>query len=248
MPLSLINMGTDSAGGDPPMRICPGHTAILMLWLMLIGGCFAPRALAATCIGLPPSTLRIYDIKTPQPEEWRVPAETLDRLAPDDALQSRHALMLTTSDVVTLFEIRHRMVPQADGAVCDAPSLVRIGVGTGRRVAYLARAAAADSCVRAAMLAHAEDHYRSFNATVDHFIGQQKDSLERGMIALKQMPGANAALAKARWEAGLRTLLSEVRQRLLDELRAANAAIDAAATLAEACGGKMRQLQAQGGF
>jgi hypothetical protein len=143
------------------------------------------------------------------------------------------------------------MVPQAGGSVCDAPSLVRIGFGAGRRMAYLARAAAADACVRQKMLAHEEDHARRISETVDRFIDEQRDDLGHGMEALKHMPAATAAIAKARWEAGLRAIVDEAKRRLLSEVRAANAQIDDAPTLAaltEACGGKIRQLQEDGGL
>jgi hypothetical protein len=149
-------------------------------------------------------------------------------------------------DGVALVRIRHRIVPQPDGSVCDAPSLVRIGFGAGRRVAYLARRAAADECVRKEMLAHEEAHNQSFNETVDRFIEQEKAELQRGMLALKRMPAPSAEMAKARWQAGLLTIIAAAKHQLLIEIRATNARIDsdpALAALVEACGGKIRQLQ-----
>ena len=177
-------------------------------------------------------------------EELRVPADTLDRL-PADELGSRHTLMLTTNALVTLFEITHRIVPQADGSFCDAPSLVRIGFGSARRIVYLARAAADDECVRSALLAHEDDHTRSFNETVDRFITEQKGNLKRGMVALKRTPATSPQLAKARWETGLRAIVAEAKQQLLGDIRAANAEIDNASALAaltDACGGQVRRL------
>jgi hypothetical protein len=219
--------------------------------LLAIAGASMTRGATAACTDLPPSTLRLYTIKAPSLEEWRVPADALDHMPPADELGSRHTMMLTTSDVITLFEITHRIVPQADGSVCDAPGLVRIGFGAGRRIAYLARAAAADPCVRQKMLAHEEDHARRFNATVDRFIDEQTTDLGHGMEALKHMPAATAALAEARWEAGLRAIVEEAKRRLLGEVRAVNAETDDASTLAalaDACGGKIRQLQEDGGL
>ena len=127
---------------------------IVPLALAIFASFLAPVTAAATaCANVPPSTLNIYDIKMPTLEEVEVPAAALDRIDPGTALGSRHTLMFTTANAVTLFEIQHRLVPQVDGSVCDAPSLVRIGFGSGRRVAYLARVAAANSCVRQRMLA-----------------------------------------------------------------------------------------------
>jgi hypothetical protein len=229
------------------MRFRSGHYVIFMLLLPITGACLTRvAAAAAACADLPPSTLRVYDIKVPVLEELRVPADALDRMPSTEELGSRHTLMLTMNDLVTLFEITHRIVPQADGSFCDAPSLVRIGFGSGRRIAYLARAAADDECVRHTMLAHEDDHTRRFNETVDRFIAMQTGYLERGMGTLKRMPAASAQLAKARWETGMRAIVAEAKRQLLSELRAANAEIDTApalAALSNACDGKVRRLQ-----
>jgi hypothetical protein len=123
---------------------------------------------------------------------------------------------------------------------------VRIGFGSGRRTAYLARQAAADACVRRAMLAHEDDHTRSFNETVDRFIAKQTGNLQRGMVALKRTPATSAQIATVRWETALRAIVAEAKRQLLSDLRAANAEIDTApalAALSDACGGKVRQLQ-----
>jgi hypothetical protein len=229
------------------MRFRSGHYVIFMLLLAITGACLTRVAAAASaCADLPLSALRVYDIKMPVLEELRVPADALNRMPSTDELGSRHTLMLTTNELVTLFEIRHHIVPQADGSLCDAPSLVRIGFGSSRRTAYLARAAAADECVRRMLLAHEDDHTRRFDATVDRFIAQQTGNLKRGLVALKHMPAASAQLAKARWESGLRALVAEAKRQLLSELRAAIAETDTApalAALTDACGGKVRQLQ-----
>ena len=223
-----------------------------MLVFATIGTCFPlVRAAASTCTGLPASTLRAYDIKASKLEQFLVPTEALNRIAPADELVSRHTMMFTAIDVMTLFVIRHRVVPQADGSVCDAPSLVTVGFGSDSRIAYLAKAAAADECVHKKMLAHEDDHARLFNEIVDHFIDQQKLNLERGMVALKQTSAPSADVAKARWEAGVRVIVAAAKQQLLDKLRAANAQVDNASTLAalaEACGGKIRQLEASSGL
>ncbi len=227
-----------------------GRTAFLAI--LVIGGAYAAAsARASECADLPSSTLRIHDIQVSLPEVISVPAATLDRIPQEDQLGSHHTLMLTGADLVTLFEIRHRMVPQADGSVCDAPSLVRIGFGAGRRVAYLARRAAADDCVRQTMLAHEAAHNRGFNETVDRFIDQEKGELQRGMVALKRMPAPNPEIAKARWQEGLVALITAAKRQLLSKIRDANARIDSGSVLtalAEACGGKIRQLQEARGF
>jgi hypothetical protein len=221
-----------------------------ILLLTFAAVCFSRVAVAA-CADLPPSTLRLYAIKAPALDVWRVPEETLPHDVSANEFGSRHSLMLTLSEVITFTEIRHRIVPQADGSVCDAPSLVRIGFGSHRRMAYIAREAAADACVRQKLLVHEEDHARRFAETVDRFIAQQAGNLQRGMKALKQMPAPKVEVAQARWEAGLRMIVAEAKRQLVSDIRAANAALDdgpTLAALANACGGKLRQLQASQGF
>src|SRR3954468_10399162 len=120
------------------MRAFTGRAALFMLLLACAGASFT-RAASAACADLPPSTLRLYAIEAPDVQEFHIPSELLSG-ASGDEIGSRHTLMLTTSDVIPVFEIKHRLVPQADGSVCDAPSLVRIGFGAGHRFAYLARA------------------------------------------------------------------------------------------------------------
>jgi hypothetical protein len=228
-----------------------GRFVVVATLAMVGASAVAASAWASDCADLPPSILRIFDIRVSMPEVISVPAATLDRIPQEDQLGSHHTFMLTGADVVTLFEIRHRIVSQADGSVCDAPSLVRIGFGAGRRVAYLARKAAADECVRQAMLAHEEAHNRSFNDTVDRFIEQEKAEFQRGMLALKRTPAPSAEMAKARWQAGLVTIIAGAKRQLLSEIRAAKAQIDGGPTLtalAEACGGKIRHLQEASGL
>ena len=207
----------------------------------------SPTFASSVCSALPSSSLRLYDIKTVAVEEVLVPAAALDAAAiPDERLVSRHTMMLTSVDLAALSQITHRIIPQSDGTFCDAPSLVSLGFGISRRVAYLARDAAADACVRAAMLDHEAAHTKLLEETIDRFIDRQGDSLQRGMLALKQMPAPTASLAQVRWEAGVQFLTTDARRQLRDELRAAIARADDALSLAaleDSCDGKLRLLQ-----
>jgi hypothetical protein len=220
--------------------------------LLTVGGALLVHSAGAatTCTDLPPSTLQVYVIKASAPEAVTVPAEELDLAGQAEHLASRHTLMLTSSDFVTWFDVAHRVVPRADGLVCDAPTLVRIGFGSSRRFAFLARAAAADLCVRQEMLDHEAAHNRALIDAVGRFIEQQQRTLERGVVTLKQMPAPSDRIAKERWEAGLRAIIAEAKQQLLTDLRSAIAGIDEPSTLAvleDACGGKIRQLEQRSG-
>jgi len=225
----------------------------LAVFLLMVPGVLSARlALAApACSELPPSTLRLYDIKAATVEEVLVSAATLSAASsPDGRLISRHTMMLTGGDLAVLSQITHRVIPQADGSFCDTPSLVNLGFGLSHRIAYLARDAAADACVRAAMLDHEAIHTRLLEETVDRFIDRQREPLQQGMLALKQTPAPTAQLARARWEEGLQALTVAAGRQLGDELRTAIARADDALSLAaleDSCGGKLRRLQDQEG-
>jgi hypothetical protein len=218
------------------------------LFLLMLAAALTlhPAGAAILCTDLPPSTLEVDGVKTSKVEEMMVPSEALDRIGQAVELASRHTLMLTVIDLAVWFNIAHRVVPRADGLVCDAPSLVRMGFGSSRRRAFLAHPAAMDACVRQQMLDHEAAHNRAFDEVVRRFIAQHRSDFQRGMVALKQAPAPTPEAAKAQWETGLKVLLTEARQQLLTDIRSANAHVDdpsALAALENACGGKIRQLE-----
>jgi hypothetical protein len=232
-------------------NLCPVGSTMALVLLGLGGALLVHPAGAATpCTNLPPSTLQVYVIKASTPEPVAVPAEELDRAAQAEHLVSRHTLMLTSSDFVAWSDVAHRMVSRADGSVCDAPTLVRIGFGSSRRFAFLARAAVADVCVRQEMLDHEAAHSRALVDVVDRFIRQQQSMLERGMATLKQTPAPSDGIAKEGWETGLRAIVAAAKEQLLTELRSSIAGVDepsALDALEDACGGKIRELERRSG-
>jgi hypothetical protein len=215
---------------------------------LLIASVILPsnRAAAAVCQNLPPSKLLIYNIQAPRLEEEKVPAAKLDQQMPPNGLASMHTMMLTMSNLISLFDIHHRPVAGSDGTVCDAPEFVRIGLGSSQRKILFMDMAADDACVRRQMLEHEAAHTQAFDSTVNRFIDDTKTDFERGMKTLKQTPASSAELAKTRWEEGLRLILTEAKQQLLTDLRAASAGVDdpaALTALETACNGKIRELE-----
>jgi hypothetical protein len=178
---------------------------------------------ATPCTGLPPSTLQVFDIKAPAPEETPITKTELDHDIQPEDLVSRHKRMLSVTDFVVWFDIEHRMVPRDDGSVRDAPTLARMGFGASRRVAVLLRGPARDPCRRH----HEADHTGMFNDIVNRFIDQNRGFFQRVMIALKETPAPDAEVARAQWELGMRQIFGEAKQQLLAEIRATNARTDA---------------------
>ncbi len=227
------------------------RSTLLLVLLAFVGPLFSRPASSATlCAGLPPSTLLVYAIKASPPEMVGVSAEELARSDDAGDLSSHHTLMVSASDLVTWFDIMHRIVPREDGSVCDAPSLVRLGFGTQSRRVFLTREAAADPCVRRTLLDHEAAHNRAVEEAVDQFIDRQKREFQRGLTALKQTPAPDAETAKRRSEQGLRIMVTAARLQLFAAIRTALARVDEPVTLAaleNACGGKVRQLEASSG-
>jgi hypothetical protein len=232
------------------MRNLTGIRArLLPLFLIIgIGGVLLLRhaAAATLCSGLPPSNLRVLGIRAETIDEVRVPAAELRRTTlTAGGVFSHHTLMLSGSDLAAWFDIEHRIVPREDGLVCNAPILVRMAFGSSGRHVFLAQSAAADACVREAMLDHEAAHNRVMESVVGRFINERQNDFRQGVTALKAAPAPSPEVAQGRWEKGMQAMLLEAQRQLLSELREASAQFDEPATLRaleNACGSKIRQL------
>jgi hypothetical protein len=240
----------------------PGSDCYVLIQSLVKASCILPivlavsisfgsteTAAASACTNLPPSKLEIYEAEPRQLEERTIPVSQLDEDIPAGIPFSRHTMMLTRSDLVAWFDIRHRTMPGEGGSFCDSPSLVRMGFGSTKREALLARPAADDDCVRKHLLDHEAVHARAYEEAVHQFIASRQAALRQGMAALKQTPAPSSDLAKARWEEGLRMILSAAKRQLSSDLEFANHNVDdpaALAALENACGGKIRQLEQNG--
>ena len=95
----------------------PTRRLLCCLWVVLLVLASAlassPAAATATCTDVPSSKLLVYNVKAPTVDVIEVPPERLDHAGPKEALVSRHTMMLSASNVVVLFSITHRMLPQA---------------------------------------------------------------------------------------------------------------------------------------
>src|SRR4051812_34183904 len=111
--------------------LCQLQSNILLTLVALGGALFFHQADAAIpCTDLPPSSLRLYDIKAPTVQVAEVSAADLKHSAQGGSPVSQHTLMLTTNTVAAWFDIAHRILARPDGSVCDSPSLVRMGFGS----------------------------------------------------------------------------------------------------------------------
>ena len=218
--------------------------AAAIFWFVSGGATSAHATLL--CENLPPSRLLVYDIKAPEPKETIVPLAELAREPPPAAIAFQHNSMTTVTDLVSYYEIAHRIFSQPNGAVCDSPETVRIGLGASRRYIWMSKGVARDTCVHRALLDHEADHARAFDAAVEGFIDRKRLDFEAAMKALKQTPSPTPEISKTRWNRGVRIFVAEAKQQLLADLRKANAKVDEPEVLAPletACGGRLRALE-----
>lgn len=217
-----------------------------------IGAVGSAQAALATerqgCGALPESTLQIYDIKTPALDERIVTEATLESSRDPSPISSFHTGMLTTHDVVVFVEVSHRIVSSTSRLFCDAPAVVRIGLGFSHRIGYFPRSAAQDQCARDAMRSHEAIHNSADEGALDRFLDNERDRLAEAMRRLKQAPAPSPDDAIARWKAGLQAILTEVKLRFLAEEQRATAEVDtttALQQLANACDGKLKARDAE---
>ena len=197
------------------------------------------------CGELPSSQLEVYDLKTKGVDEHAVDIDQLDDPKSDPST-SRHTLMRTTHDVAMLFEVAHRIIPANDGLYCDAPSLVRIAIGFPKRSAFLARPAARDACIRAAMLDHEAAHQRADADALRHLLDARQEFLVDAVRALKRTSFTSPQAAVEHWKSRLQQVSDVVRQDFVAQEQAINASVDPPAALSRienGCGGRLRQIE-----
>lgn len=204
----------------------------LALAMVLLSVANWPLRAATICSDLPPSTLQVLYIKPNELNEVVVPLQELRREYAPDVLAVRHGGMVTVSNVVGSYDVKHRFIELGDGIVCGSPEIVKIAFGSNQRVLYVARPAATNECLRQKMLDHEERHTEVLNEIVQRFIDEKRTTFQRGMIALKQTPAPDPESARDRWRAGLQIIVSAAREELISDIRTAILRVDDTASLA----------------
>ena len=216
-------------------------------------GMAAGSAAAAECGNLPRSGLKVGRFEASGFMQVEASAAELDRLARESpsaaAYRAPHPLMLLIRHVRSGFRVNHRPVTAHDGdvsAYCDAPKSVGIGLGFVLRLAYLAPEAAADACVRQALIEHEGRHERAEIKALKAFLRDEADGFAERLRQLKQTPAPSAAEAERRFEAGIAEITSDAERRFLairDQTREAVDSPEEIERLQKACGGRLRRLE-----
>lgn len=221
----------------------------LALAMVLLSVTSRPLRAASLCSDLPPSTLQVHYIKPNELNEVVVPVQELRREYAPDVLAVRHGGMVTVSNVIGSYDVRHRFIELSGRIVCGSPEIVKIAFGSNQRMLYVARSAATNQCLRQKMLDHEERHTQALNETVQQFIDEKRTTFQRGMIALKQTPAPDPEIAKDRWRAGLQIIVSAAREELIADIRTAILRVDDTASLAaltNGCEGATEQFNTNG--
>ena len=219
--------------------------------LVLLGrGTVVPAAAAEPCQNLPASEFQVLVGKADSVDVARVMTGDITRASGLGDVISQHTMMLTGSNVVAWFDIAHRIIPERDGSVCDAPTLIRMAFGVKQRFALLGMPAADNDCARKAMLEHEAAHNGAVNDAIETFVADHTPDFSRMVIALKYTPSQNRATAELRWEEGLKMVLNSAKKDLLFELADTLTLVDSTSKIAAlegACGGLLRRLEHRDG-
>jgi hypothetical protein len=128
--------------------------AVFVTALLATGGLIPLWASAQECTDLPKSSLKVYRLTVDRVTEHAATRAEMDEIITALAgTPSAHPLIVIVDAIDTRLAVEHRIVERPEG-YCDAPEAVVLGLGVARREVFILRAAAADPCVKAALLEH----------------------------------------------------------------------------------------------
>jgi hypothetical protein len=153
------------------------------------------------------------------------------------------AIRYTTDSKVA---IAHRLVPAPGGGFCDAPESVLFGFGVVMRRVILAPEAAAEPCVKSALLAHEAEHDQQMRAAIRAFIVQYSPTLVQELLKFNTQPAADEETAKQSLETELVSASARMLQRFIsDEAARIIQSVDSDTRLGlgQSCNGRMKELE-----
>ena len=234
-----------------PLRPTLLSIASLMTLFLSYSACAA-----LPCPDLPISTLRLFSMH-PKIDEYLVTLSEMDRIAAEIGVSATeravHPLMLMTAEIDAHVAVQNRTVEVGNGdglAFCDVPTSVAVAFGVVGRKVFLLRDAAAEPCVRHALLDHYAAHGSAFDGEVQLFIRQRREEIGTRLRELKQTASpdpvsANSAFEAALWSivkdmiAQFKTQMKNSRQRTSEKIDS----MERLNKLRKACGGKVREME-----
>ena len=187
-------------------------------------------------------------------EELTATREEMDAIAVQigatSEMRNAHPLLLIVAQAGTHVEIAHRVIERQDAQgvayVCDVPRSVDVIIGAFKRRVILHREAAADGCIRQALLDHMAQHSRVLDAHIDLFVDEHRDELAREIQALTHRAAADEATATHAFETGVAALVGSLYRQFEAEVEQSRLEADtpqALEQLGQACGERLRRLE-----
>jgi hypothetical protein len=162
-----------------------------------------------------------------------------------------HPLLLIAPGFASQVAIDERTVSGDGGAVCAAPSDVRVRLGINDYLVYIDNDAQADDCVREVLVQHATAHLAADNKAIAAFVAQSRDTIAKQVSHLKRVPYADEQTAVASFKAGLSATLVG----MLDAFRRERPRVyaDANTSLEQSefetvCNGRLKALESDARF
>jgi hypothetical protein len=225
--------------------------AVMILAALALGALPA----AAECgNAAPPPSLSVFGTQMADLEERTVDPGELESLATSDALdvlpvlRRVHPLMVVISPLVADVSVdaAEPVAERLGGGFCPAPRSVRVRIGFGVRLAYVADAASAEACVRRVLLEHEERHARLDDELLAGFIKVTEGPFGMALARLKRVPAPTAEAATGGFATGVRRLVGEAARELALRRREIHTALDGPEEmerLRSACGARVRQFE-----
>jgi hypothetical protein len=189
--------------------------------------------------------------------EYSVTVSEMDRIAGRIGVSATeravHPLMLMAADIDAHVTVQNQTIKVNNGnglAYCDAPTSVEVAFGVVGRKVFLLREAAADPCVRRALLDHYGEHSRALDTDVAHFITQHRDKIGARLHELKQTAASDPASANKAFEVNLwpivQHLIGEFKKQIKSSRERTISQIDSIKhlkRLRNECGGKINEME-----
>lgn len=233
------------------------RTRVRLKWFTPAAGTFAlvlfplaPGVAATSCdASMPASKAQVYDLKPSTTIYKTVGEAELKKLSAtaDTTIFHNDSVMVGVSTIASAVFVEHNVVKPESGldAFCDAPKLVRIGIGFSHRIVYLARAAAADPCARSILIEHAAKHAKAEDDLVDAIIDENTGAFGSELAQLKHTAASSSDLAVSRFEAGIRGLVQQILGDLLARKTKLHQSIDSedeTTRLRSSCTGRLKGM------
>ena len=215
------------------------------LWLYLA---FSSGALAAPeCAAVPATKVELRPVSVDRIDQETASPDDIARLGMTGNGPAPHPLMAVRYVIDTNVAVVHRIVKTADGGFCDAPEAVVFRFGVIRRGVVLVPQAAADPCVRDALLAHEAEHNRIVREAIGAFLHEHQAELGQRLAHLKQQRARDANAAKKAMELGLMDAITRLFERFKqNDVGRVRNLVDSPARLhdlAISCDGRIAELE-----